>query len=221
MKTIIVHRTNNSFGKKDASRVFTPEAEHLERLLGTIGHESERIGYDTTVEDYADKTQRAILAKPEIDTLAYFGHGWVSGLEFLQWWEIDKFIGRLVARNCQRVILFACSAAPPPKRAKACVAERICQCAAYRRKELVVIGHEVSGHATCNPRARVWRSRRTHVDTMAVLSHAIPLVNDLGEWRRTLKTDPYVRLLWPYVVTPQLHALTYREVVAMTQEIGR
>lgn len=119
MRSLIIYRTNNSHGKRDASHVFVPEAAAFAEAHGTEARDC--LGYSVKRGLRARWNRRWRMgrdlkarASRGYEMVAFFGHGTWKG-SFLGWNRATaRRLAKLLAACCVpsvRVVLYACSTA--------------------------------------------------------------------------------------------------------------
>lgn len=119
MRTLIIYRTNDSPGKRDASCVFVPEAAAFAKIHGVEARDI--LGYEVKRGLRARWNRRWRMGRDlrkragrGYEMVAFFGHGTWRG-SFLGWNRATaRRLAKLLAGCCVpsvRVVLYACSTA--------------------------------------------------------------------------------------------------------------
>ena len=122
MRNILVLYSNkNSKGKKDATGAFIPEAQKFAELQGVPKEKlvgmplvgvSRKARFKRTLETIYVAGREAPL-----DMIAFFGHGWPSGIQFgVRKKDIPTLVNTINGSNEFRVCLYACLTAENEKR---------------------------------------------------------------------------------------------------------
>jgi len=142
--------------------------------------------FDNHIRDERAR-RRSILAAMEqaaaggrLDCIAYFGHGWMTGLSTAGFWTDDvPHLGDTIIRLCNphsKVLLYACFTAAPGG-----FAYRLGRhLAAWTNYGMAVIGHPVKGHAFRNAAVRQFPSSRGETGEW------VPPVGEYEAWKRAM-----------------------------------
>ena len=112
---LVFYSAKNIHGKHDATGAFIPEAKEFAKRLGIPADDV--IGIDCTKANPAARRRKQVVSelvkRDQLDVLAFFGHGWPSGIQFgFSKKHIVQLADSMRARSSTlKVGLFACLAA--------------------------------------------------------------------------------------------------------------
>lgn len=114
MSKLVFYSSKNSRGKKDATGAFIPEAMKFAEFHG-ISKENV-IGIDCTKTNSPGKRRAIVIdalrQRDNLELIAFFGHGWPSGIQFgFNKKHISMFVGHIFANPALKICLYACLAA--------------------------------------------------------------------------------------------------------------
>lgn len=195
MHHLIIRRTINTPGKVDAREVFVKESDALAELLTARGDTVETCSLN-------ELTPPQILARyTRQDTVSVFGHGWPRRCEGLPRrkrgaYEVAQWMR---ASGCEFLNLFACSCANADHK-RGCFTRWVAEHCHKIDHTAQVFGHECSGHATWNPKARYyWTTPAGGVTTSKLWDPDVQGWKERAGFRERLKTDQEYRLLIPFI----------------------
>lgn len=176
MTMLCIHPRFNTEGRRDASGAFSPKAREFLKIHGVepdLGHNL--LMFDNTVSLAARVLQlRKVLRVPQpgLKTLAFFCHGWATGIQAGFTTKTVKELAELVKQSseglCERVILYACDSGRDGDKdreddlvkgpaGEGGFADALRDELSRRAVSATVFAHATEGHCTNNPYVRVFK----------------------------------------------------------------
>jgi hypothetical protein len=165
MSKLVFYSSKDTHGKKDATGAFVPEAKAFARYH--VIPDKDVIGIDCTKTNKASnrraKVIQELLLREDLELLAFFGHGWPSGIQFgIRKGHIRRILDHVRATDDLKVGLYACLTAENEERDTSLKNVGPGTDGGFAdtfRDEMVrhgitkgwVDGHKTAGHATWNP----------------------------------------------------------------------
>lgn len=225
MSTLIVRGESNTPGRKDYTGAFLPESEAYRKA---VGFESMVVTFDNS-RPFAQrakqllKRMQAMEITDNIDTVAFFCHGWGDGIQagFTRR-NIKALVAALNTAGLHRpleddptVILYCCStgddpdddieAAPGIDMGDGSFADafrdELCKAG---HTECRVIAHTTAGHTTKNPYAIFFEGLGSPIGGVGGIVPVTPEQKQLwSTWVKLLKTS--FRFEYPYMTVGKIH----------------
>ena len=193
-KHLILYRSTNSKGKRDATGAFIPEAIALSKILGR-SDDVEVLRFPRSFT----KVPRINLSG-NFESISVFCHGWVNGVELLPSGRsgASQMARYMKEHSCKYLNLFACSAANEGH-SGGCYARWVSEECHNLGHRAQVFGHETAGHTSWNPKARFYWSTSRGVETERAVD---PMRDGWDEWRafrKRMKNDQEYCLMLPFM----------------------
>lgn len=209
MRVLSLAPLHNSPGKRDATGAFQPEAEMFCSISPAFSDDMYLIDNRAATSKFMrDDTATAIRnARP--DLLAFFCHGWKTGIQF--GWSLDSIdtLATVIAESCSSdapiVALYACSTASGGVGGDGGFADQLrdalCAAGAVNCR---VDAHDRAGHTTRNPYVRRFEGQGSTTGGQGGQWIVAPGSSQWKAWRTALqKTD--LRLRFPLMTIAEIH----------------
>lgn len=201
MRHLIFYTNTNSWSDRLMRRLndgdeFTREARKYAIHHGDSGDVVYKLGVSGKLSNRERfrKVFSTMAGVPECDVLAFFCHGWRTGMQHgFRWrWGARMLAQCMINMKAKYLVLYACSCGKTEDNFAKWIAEELFE-ANY--KPFKVIAHATRGHTTRNPNVVLYRN----VPGRIVYKQRLP---DWGEWKEMLKGE--YRFDFPFVPIEEL-----------------
>jgi hypothetical protein len=196
---------HNTSGLHDATGAFQPEAQKFALLHG---------GDVVIVDNHTTKTKMREIVLAEIrlrkpTTIAFFCHGWKSGVQFGFGFQHVDSLAACIAQSCPYdspiVPLYACSTGDGPGVGgdlgfADALRDALCRAGATWCQ---VFAHTTAGHATENPYVRRFSGSGSPSGGIGGSWIVTPKSDRWSRWVKSLKGD--LRLRYPLMSDAEIH----------------
>lgn len=114
MNKLVFYSSRNVHGRPDATGAFIPEAKKFAKFHGVPAENL--IGIDCTKRNKPGNRRAMVIKelrqRQDVELLAFFGHGWPSGIQFgFKKSHISLLVEHVMAADSLKIGLYACLAA--------------------------------------------------------------------------------------------------------------
>jgi hypothetical protein len=203
MKILAIATQFNAEGKRDADE-FRREAAAFVAFHDPSGANSRVALIDNTMPMPMRKAAvvAEIKASSGLDCVAFFCHGWSSGIQLGFVNSSARDLSSTIADSCADVVtvpLFCCSTGYGGSGGNGGFADRLRDDLSKRVKRATVDAHVTKGHCTRNPHVRRFESPEG-VGGQYIVAQMSP---KWKEWKRALQTTD-LRMAFPFLTRQQI-----------------